>query len=198
MTPGAGTGTGQAGTQRHQTQRGQHTNREKNDRLDEGRWPMRPSTLHIPTDPNRGIIYRVTGKGTGNGWQGTGLLWAWSVHRSDAHTKWATARAPLPDSHGLGEIRSPVCHVIHGRLGAGRGLPPRLPLPAGKGRPCPPGPAPGPLPGHPAHSRGETGGQPSPLVRYKVGAYARYAHGGGRLRYICTCGYVGGEGPTDR
>jgi hypothetical protein len=84
---------------------------------------MRPSTLHIPTEPNRVKIYGVTEKSTRNGWQGTVLLWVWSVHESKSHTKWATPRAPLPDSHGLGEIRSTVCHVITRCPGAGRGPP---------------------------------------------------------------------------
>jgi hypothetical protein len=71
-----------------------------------------------PTDPDRVKIYGVTEKGTRNGWQGTVSLWAWPVHESESHTKWATPRAPLPDSHGLGEISS----TPSGRGGIGVGL----------------------------------------------------------------------------
>jgi hypothetical protein len=84
---------------------------------------MRPSTLHIPTDPNRVENYGVTEKSTRNGWQGKGLLCKWSVHGSKSHTKWATSRAPLTDKSGLGEIHFTSYHVINRQLGKG-GPPP--------------------------------------------------------------------------
>jgi hypothetical protein len=89
---------------------------------------MRPSTLHIPTDPSRVGIYGVTEKGTGNGWQGRGLLGRWSVHRSNSHTKWATSRAPLTDKSGLGEIHLTFYHVIDRQFGRGEACL-RRPLP---------------------------------------------------------------------
>ena len=89
---------------------------------------MRPSTLHIPTDPNRIKIYGLTEKGTRNGWQGRRLLCKWSVHGSKSHTKWATSRAPLADKSGLGEIHSTFYHVITRQLGGGEAFS-RPPLP---------------------------------------------------------------------
>ena len=78
---------------------------------------MRPSTLHIPTDPNRVKVYGVTENGTRNAWQGRSLLCKWSVHGSESHTKWATSRAPLTDKSGLGEIHLTFYHVIGRQLG---------------------------------------------------------------------------------
>ena len=73
------------------------------------RQPRPPSPvclLYIPTDPKRIKMYGVTENGTGNGRQGTTLLCRWPVRGSKSHTKWATARAPLTDQSGLGEISS--------------------------------------------------------------------------------------------
>jgi hypothetical protein len=108
---------------------------------------MRPSTLHIPTDPNRVKVYGVTEKGTGNGWQGTSLLCKWPVHRPESHTKWATSRAPLTDKSGLGEIHLTCYHVIDRQLGRVRPSSDPLCLPLGN-----PGCLPPVLMGHPPKS----------------------------------------------
>jgi hypothetical protein len=151
-TPGTGTGTGLAGTPGHQTQRGDHTGREKTgDVGEEGPETLAPTHTHRPQFGPNFVCDRkryqkcLAGKG-----------FSMEVVRARVKSPYKVGhlRAPITDTSGLGEIRSTGARDLTGTLGCPAPWPsPRPATVPGGGRA---------LPGHPPGQRPSRGICPSP------------------------------------